>query len=130
MSANRGRPQLRGCVSSQCQRGFAQRNLRSRAETPINPDTKVDGFPAPLQHEPRILMHGAVQMGWAETVAFGYLRERLVGTAGPQGTFGYPATCAVVKCQGDPSGGGSPALKGRSESGSAQAHDWPQRFRI
>jgi len=38
----------------------------------------------------------AVQMGWAETVAFGYLRERLVGTAGPQGTFGYPATCAVV----------------------------------
>src|SRR6266851_4753000 len=38
----------------------------------------------------------AVQMGWAETGAFGYLRERLVGTAGPQGTFGYPATCAVV----------------------------------
>ena len=35
-------------------------------------------------------------MGWAETAAFGYLRERLVGTAGPQGTFGYPATCAVV----------------------------------
>jgi len=35
-------------------------------------------------------------MGWAETGAFGYLRERLVGTAGPQGTFGYPATCAVV----------------------------------
>jgi hypothetical protein len=28
-------------------------------------------------------------MGWAETAAFGYLRERLVGTAGPQGTFGY-----------------------------------------
>src|SRR6266446_2398775 len=38
----------------------------------------------------------AVQMGSAETAAFGYLRERSVGTAGPQGTFGYPATCAVV----------------------------------
>jgi hypothetical protein len=35
-------------------------------------------------------------MGWTETAAFGYLRERLVGTAGLQGTFGYPATCAVV----------------------------------
>jgi len=35
-------------------------------------------------------------MGWAETAAFGYLREGLVGTSGPQGTFGYPATCAVV----------------------------------
>jgi hypothetical protein len=35
-------------------------------------------------------------MGWTEAAAFGYLRERLVGTAGPQGTFGYPATCAVV----------------------------------
>jgi len=33
----------------------------------------------------------------AETAAFGYLRERLVGTAGPQGAFGYPATCAVVE---------------------------------
>ncbi len=34
------------------------------------------------------------------------------------------------KCLGDPSGGGSPALKGRSKSGSAQANDWPPRFRI
>jgi hypothetical protein len=34
-------------------------------------------------------------MGWTETAAFGYLRERLIGTAGPHGTFGYPATCAV-----------------------------------
>ncbi len=34
------------------------------------------------------------------------------------------------KCQGDPSGGGSPARKGRSKSGSAQAHEWPRRFRM
>jgi len=47
-------------------------------------------------------------MGWAETAAFGYLRERLVGTAGPQGTFGYPATCAVVNGERR-----SPTLKSR-----------------
>src|SRR5437899_10855916 len=32
----------------------------------------------------------AVQVGWSETAAFGYLRERLVGTAGPQRTVGHP----------------------------------------
>jgi hypothetical protein len=47
-------------------------------------------------------------MGWAETAAFGYLRERLVGTAGPQETFGYPATCAVVNGERR-----SPTLKSR-----------------
>jgi hypothetical protein len=33
-----------------------------RGETPINPDTKVDGFP-PLQHEPCIQMRGS-QSKW------------------------------------------------------------------
>ena len=35
-------------------------------------------------------------MGWTETAAFGYLRERLVEQRVRKGTFGYPATRAVV----------------------------------
>ena len=64
-----------------------------RAETPINPDTKVDGFPTSAPT--RTAHFNARLAGSNETAAFGYLRERLVGTAGPKDLW-LSATCAVL----------------------------------
>jgi len=66
-----------------------------RAETPINPDAKVDGFSAPTRaahsharaRSPNGM--GGDRRNWLSARALGE-------TAGAQGTFGYPATCAVV----------------------------------